>query len=89
MTTATAQFTPEEVVERGKEIYERAIRHLVEADHKGRVIAIDIRSEEYELADDAITSASRLRARVPDAEMYVTRVGFPTLHRVRRVVKQR
>jgi hypothetical protein len=89
MITATAQLTPEEIVERGKEIYERAIRHLVEADNKGRVIAIDIHSEEYELADDAITSASRLRARVPDAEIYVSRVGYPGLHRILRVVRQR
>lgn len=89
MTTATAQFTPEEVVERGKEIYERAIRHLVEAGNKGRVVAVDVRSEEYELADDAITSASRLRARMPDAEIFVLRVGYPTLHRVLRVLKQR
>lgn len=42
MTTATAQFTREEIVQRGKEIYERDIRSLIEAGNKGRVVAIDV-----------------------------------------------
>jgi len=41
MTTATAQFTKEEVVQRGNEMYQRDIRPLVEAGNEGRVVAID------------------------------------------------
>jgi hypothetical protein len=82
MTTATAQLTKEEIVRIGKELYERDIRLSVEAGNKGRVVAIDVRTGEFELADDAITSAGQLRARVPEAVIFVVRVGYPTLHRI-------
>lgn len=82
MTTATVEYTKDEIVEIGKEIYERDIRPLVEANNQGRVVAIDIRTGEYEVAVDAITSSEQLRARVPDAVIFVMRVGYPTLHRI-------
>ena len=80
--TATAEFTKEEIVRRGKEIYERDIRPLVEAGNEGRVVAIDVRTSEFELADDATTSASQLRARLPEAVIFFMRVGYPTMARV-------
>jgi hypothetical protein len=80
--TATAEFTKEEIVQRGKEIYERDIRRLVEGSNDGRVVAIDVRTSEFELADDAITSSSQLRARLPEAVVYFMRVGYPTMARV-------
>jgi len=80
--TATAEFTKEEIVQRGKEIYERDIRPLVEAGNEGRVVAIDVRTSEFELADDAITSASQLRAGLPEAVIFFMRVGYPTMARV-------
>ncbi len=82
MSTATAQFTKEEIVQRGKEIYERDIRLLVEEGNEGRVVAIDVLTGEFELADDAITSAGQLRARAPEAVIFVLRVGYPALHRI-------
>lgn len=83
MATATPEFTREEIVQRGKEIYYRDILPVIEAGNEGRVIAIDVCSGEFELADDALTSATRLRARLPDAVIYVLRVGYPTLHKIR------
>jgi hypothetical protein len=82
MSTATAQFTKEEIVQRGKEIYERDIKPLVEAGNEGRVVAIDVLTGEYELADDEIASAGQLRARIPEAVIFLMRVGYPTLHRI-------
>jgi hypothetical protein len=55
---------------------------LVEAGNKGRVVAIDVRTGEFELADDAITSASQLRARAPEAVIFFMRVGYPTMKRI-------
>jgi hypothetical protein len=80
MTTATAEFTREEIVQRGREIYERDIRPLFGAEHEGRVVAIDVSTGEFELADDAITSAGQLRARLPEAVIFLTRVGHQGLH---------
>jgi hypothetical protein len=65
----------------GKEIYEKDIRHLVEADHQGEVVAIDIDSGGYALGENAIAASERLRARHPEAEVWLMRVGHRTLYR--------
>lgn len=72
-----------ETVHLGKEIYERDIRHLVEADHHGRVVAIDTDSRDYALGENAIDASERLRAHHPDAAVWLTRVGHQTLYRFR------
>ena len=83
MPTTTIELTKEEIVQRGQEIYEREIQSLVEADNKGRVVAIDVRTGEFEVAIDAITSARQLRLRQPEAIIFVQRVGYSSLHRIR------
>lgn len=82
MSTTSAEFTKDEIVQRGKEIYYRDILPLVEAGNEGRVVAIDVRTGEFELADDAITSASQLRARLPEAVIFFMRVGYATMARI-------
>ena len=82
MATATAQITRDEIVRRGEDIYERDIKPLVEAGNEGRVVAIDVISGEYEMAEDALASIGQLRARMPGAAIFVLRVGHPGLHRI-------
>jgi hypothetical protein len=72
----------EEVARLGDEVYERAIRPRVERDCHGKVVAIDVNSEEYEIGENALAAASVLLERVPDAEIWVVRVGHRTLHRI-------
>ena len=69
----------EETARLGKEIYERDIRPLVEPDHRGQVVAIDVDSGEYAIADTASVAAKRLRAQRPDAGVWLMRVGYRTL----------
>ena len=80
--TTTTEYTTADVVRIGQEMYESQILSLIPAGNEGRVVAIDIQSGEFELAEDALTSAERLHARKPGAVVYVARVGFPGLHRV-------
>ncbi len=65
----------------GKEIYERDIRHLVEADHHGDVVAIDIGSGCYALGKNAIDASEGLRDQHPGAQVWLMRVGHRTLYR--------
>jgi len=74
---STARYTPSEIVERGQQRYERDIRSKVEV-HRGKMLALDVDSGEYELADDSITAIDRLKAKVPTARAYLIRVGFPS-----------
>ena len=79
MVVATPTRRKEETARLGKEIYERNIRPLVEADHRGQVVAIDVNSGDYALADTASVAAKCLRARRPDASVWLMRVGYQTL----------
>lgn len=71
----------EETARLGKAIYERDIRHLVEADHQGEVIAIDVVSGSYALGKNAIEASERLRDQHSDANVWLMRVGHRTLYR--------
>ena len=72
----------EETARLGKEIYERDIRSQVEADHHGKVIAIDVDSGDWALGESVLAAsaaARRLRERRPDAAIWLMRVGYPAL----------
>ena len=69
----------EETARLGDEIYERDIRRRVEADHHGEVVAIDVDSGDYAIADTALAAADALRERRPALDVWVVRVGYPTL----------
>lgn len=70
----------DETARLGKEIYERDIRHLVEADHHGQVVAIDVGSGSYALGDNAIAASQDLRGQRPDARVWLMRVGHQALY---------
>lgn len=82
MATATVELTKEEIVQQGKEIYYSKILPSIEAGNHGRVVAIDVLTGEFELADDAIASSNQLRARLADPVIFFMRVGYPTMARV-------
>ena len=69
----------EETRRLGEAIYGRDIRAKVEADHHGKVIAIDVDSGDYAIADTASGAAKHLRKQRPDASVWLMRVGYPAL----------
>ena len=76
--TTPARRPVEETGRLGDEIYERDIRHLVEADHHGEFVAIDVESGDYAIADSVLAAADRLRAQRPYADGWLVRIGHPT-----------
>ena len=47
----------------------------------GKLVAIDIESGAYEVDEDELTAFDRLRARVPQAQIWLVRVGSRYVHR--------
>lgn len=76
------RYSAEETARRGDMIYEQAIRAQVEPEHVGEVVAIDIESGAWAIAEDALSAARALRAREPDAEVWLVRVGSRFLYRI-------
>jgi hypothetical protein len=84
MAIAVAQSTAEEVARLGNEIYERDVRPQLAAGNEGKIVAIDVHTGAYELADDLLTAGLHLRERLPEAEMWFVRIGHKAVHRLPR-----
>lgn len=84
MAVAVAQNQATEVAQRGETIYERDLRLLLEAGNEGKIVAIDVTTGAYELAEDLLQAGVRLRARLPEAEVWFVRIGQPAVHRLPR-----
>jgi len=76
------RYTSDEIALRGQEWYDREIRAKVEPGNKGRMVAIDIETGEYEIDDDRLAAAHRALAKHPDAALYGVRVGYPTAGKI-------
>ncbi len=73
-------LTQDEIVRKGREIYERSIRARVESQHHGRIVAIDSETGDYEVADEVLDAVQALRERCPGAMPYILRVGYPAVY---------
>ncbi|MCG3196510.1 MAG: hypothetical protein HUU16_16610 [Candidatus Omnitrophica bacterium] len=82
MSAITPRINPKEHARKGDLIYQNQVRPMVEAGHQGRVVAIDVDSSDYELADNMIDAADRLLARNPDAQIWFVRIGHRGVHRI-------
>ena len=70
----------DEAVRLGKAIYERDILPVVEADHFGEYVAIDVETGDWTVADTTRVAVERLRVRRPDAiDILCERVGYRAL----------
>jgi hypothetical protein len=80
MRSDQAAKPSEPIAERGEEIYHRLVRPcLTEAD-RGKVVAIDVESEDYTIGKDAVEAVPPLEARRPNARIWLRRVGFKAMH---------
>ncbi|MXY85237.1 MAG: hypothetical protein F4208_13520 [Gemmatimonadales bacterium] len=62
-------------------MYERDIRRQVESDHHGAIVAIDINSGDWVVADTVLGAAERLRERQPEAtDVWSVRVGHRAVY---------
>ena len=78
------RYSMEEHARRGDEIYESRVRPLVEEGNRGRIVAIDIDTGAYEVADDVLAASRRLLARLPDAQPWIVRIGYAAVDRIGR-----
>jgi len=81
MTVRQPRYSKEEFARRGNEIYQSQVRTQVEAGNHGKIVAIDIETGAFEVADDTITATDQLYERVPDAQPWVIRIGYRTVYR--------
>lgn len=81
MTVELFRYGKEEFARRGNEIYQSQVRPQVKEGNEGRIVAIDLETGEFELADDTMTASDRLMERYPDAQIWCVRIGYRGVHR--------
>jgi hypothetical protein len=81
MTIRQPRYSKEEFAQRGDALYEAEIRSQVEEGNHGKIVAIDIETGAFELADDTIVATDRLYERVPDAQPWLIRIGHRAVHK--------
>jgi len=81
MAATKRRYSKEEFARRGDAIYENEIRPLLKTGDEGKFVAIDIESGMYELDADELRACQKLRARVPEAQIWMVRIGYRAVHR--------
>lgn len=79
MAVRQPRYPKEEYARRGNEIYESQVRSQVEEGNHGKIVAIDIETGAFEIADDLLAASKQLLARVPDPQTWFVRIGHPAV----------
>jgi hypothetical protein len=81
MTVRQPRYSKEEFAQRGDRIYESQVRSQVEEGNHGKIVAIDIETGDFEVADEILAACDRLFERKPDAQPWVIRIGHRAVFR--------
>jgi hypothetical protein len=79
MAVRQPRYSKEEFARRGDEIYESYVRQQVEEGNYGKIVAIDIETGAFEVADELLAASKHLLARLPDAQTWFVRIGHPAV----------
>lgn len=80
MPARQPRYSKEEFARRGDEIYESQVRPQVEEGNHGKIVAIDIETGAFEVADDIATASELLLTRYPDAQTWFIRIGHRAVY---------
>lgn len=69
------RYSKEEFARRGDGLYERELRPILEQGNAGKFVAIDIETGAYEVDGNELAASDRLLARVPNAQIWLRRIG--------------
>jgi hypothetical protein len=73
----------EEIVKRGKKIYQDDIRSRVETtENIGKLISINVETGDYEIGDDLLVISRRLQAKQADAAIWAERIGYDAIYAI-------
>jgi hypothetical protein len=80
MTIRQPRYSKEEFAQRGDALYESQIRSQVEEGNHGKIVAIDIETGAFEVADSIVTASEHLLNRFPDAQTWFIRIGHQAVY---------
>ena len=73
-----SRYSTDEIVARGKEIYEQRLRNRLEPRNVGKYLVIDIETGEYEMDEDDLTAALRAYTKNSNGTRFEMQIGYAT-----------
>ncbi len=80
MDSVKPRYRKEEFAKRGDAIYAKLSSQFSAKDN-GKFLAIDIETGEFELPRDEKKAGDKLRARLPEAQIWMVQIGSPATRR--------
>jgi hypothetical protein len=75
MAVRQPRYSKEEFAQRGDALYETVVRAQIEEGDHGKIVAIDLETEAFEVDASEITACDRLEASHPNAQIWIVRIG--------------
>jgi hypothetical protein len=82
MKTLANDSTVDATMDMAEAIYDRLIRPKLESENVGRLVAIDVDSEQFEIGDRIVPITDRLRERRPEARIGIIRIGIGPVYQL-------
>lgn len=80
---SVSQAEKDEIYRLGESIYRQQLQQFVDTEeNRGKVLVLDIDSNDFEIDADQVTASRRLRQRRPESRRYALRIGYPSLYKV-------
>lgn len=80
---------PEEYEAFAEKVYLTKVRPTLDEEPVGWFMSVDLNSEDYELDENHGKAVGRLRQRRPNADVFTTRVGFPSAYQFTSIFDER
>ncbi|OGM71556.1 hypothetical protein A2897_01415 [Candidatus Woesebacteria bacterium RIFCSPLOWO2_01_FULL_44_24b] len=79
MATKT-KLNIKELNEKGKKIYEEELKNRLEGKYDNKLVAIEVNSGKYYIADRPLDAIHKAQKDFPDEIFYIARVGSPYVY---------
>jgi hypothetical protein len=75
------RYSKEETGRKGREIYRQLVEPQMGEELRGKIVAVDIDTGEFAVGDKVLDATGKLRARLPEAQIWCERVGYPAVYK--------
>lgn len=81
MSTTQRRYAKEEFARRGDEVFQNEVLPRLGPTDTGKYAAVDVDTGTFEVDEEELRACARLRDRVPEAQIWMVRIGSRTVHR--------
>ena len=80
MAVRQPRYSKEEFAQRGDALYESEICQQVEESNHGKIVAINVETGAFGVADGIVTASDLLLAKHPDTQTWFIRIGHRAVY---------